>query len=661
MKNIAVLVNELTTNYNFSVLEGIESFFKEKEDVRYFVATICQPAKKGNNYDYQYWTAVDILKSPEIDAVIVITNTFLTSMKLDELIKELEVFKGKPIFSVAVPLNMEKSFYTHTVCTQAYEEVVNHMVNVHGKKKIGFFSAGLIDSPDSEDRLEAFKAALEKNGIPFDPDLVLDGDFTPGTAKEVFLAKYKTKEEVPFDAILCANDYTAGGCMLAFMELGISYPEDIALFGFDDDLFALMTKPTLSSINQSIVGSGYKAAEMAWNYLQGNAVEKMAVIQSHPVYRQSCGCITNDLDTSAYIDQTGKYHPMDERVTQQTYNLLIDKLDQINAINSLVDVMNTRTPFKDFVEKTIGMTLYVTKITDIFICLYENPLHCDKYADFFLPDEAQLVLFANDKEGVRYSSLQDERIIFNPHERILPEKYDDTKAGKYYLQAITMHESNYGYICCRLEHTDDTVISVNLKILTNVIIQSLEYQHDLDQRNILISRNQTLNLQSKTDELTQILNRRGFYEHGQQLINLSVVTGKKGVVFFCDLDGLKTINDTYGHDIGDLAIKTEAQILKKLFRDSDMVGRLSGDEFGVVAPGMALENIPALRERLLSMNESSSKEAGLPFTLSISLGSIEFSEEKSDLAILLADADDKLYIEKHLKHPERDGQKGASQ
>ena len=165
-----------------------------------------------------------------------------------------------------------------------------------------------------------------------------------------------------------------------------------------------------------------------------------------------------------------------------------------------------------------------------------------------------------------------------------------------------------------------------------------------------MENNNELVLQSRTDELTKVLNRRGTYEYGQQLIDLNISMNKTGTVFFCDLDGLKKINDTWGHEIGDLAIKTEAEVLKATFRGSDLVGRLSGDEFCVVAPGYEVENVNELRKELIENNEKFSEDAGLPFTLSISIGGMEFSNLNSSIQELLHAADQQLYEEKHIKH-----------
>lgn len=153
--------------------------------------------------------------------------------------------------------------------------------------------------------------------------------------------------------------------------------------------------------------------------------------------------------------------------------------------------------------------------------------------------------------------------------------------------------------------------------------------------------------------MTGVLNRRGFYDYGQKLASLSSSMGKTGSVMFFDLDGLKTINDTYGHKIGDLAIKVEAQVLKAAFRDSDVVGRLSGDEFGVVAPGFPSEKVSALREKLISLNEDFSKKNELPFTLSISVGAVDFDVDNHDIQMLLKVADENLYQEKRIKHSQK--------
>ena len=116
------------------------------------------------------------------------------------------------------------------------------------------------------------------------------------------------------------------------------------------------------------------------------------------------------------------------------------------------------------------------------------------------------------------------------------------------------------------------------------------------------------------------------------------------------MDGLKRINDTYGHKIGDLAIQTEARVLKEAFRSTDIVGRLSGDEFAIVSTGLSKNSIPSIRTRIEQLNIILSRDAGLPLTLSLSLGHVAFSPDKVDLDVLLSRADEKLYEEKELKH-----------
>ncbi len=93
---------------------------------------------------------------------------------------------------------------------------------------------------------------------------------------------------------------------------------------------------------------------------------------------------------------------------------------------------------------------------------------------------------------------------------------------------------------------------------------------------------------SLTDELTGLHNRRGFITLSQQQIRQAKRTKKEMLLLFVDLDGLKKINDGFGHSEGDRALFAVAALLRETFRDSDIVARIGGDEFAVLA--METEN-----------------------------------------------------------------------
>jgi DNA-binding LacI/PurR family transcriptional regulator len=102
---------------------------------------------------------------------------------------------------------------------------------------------------------------------------------------------------------------------------------------------------------------------------------------------------------------------------------------------------------------------------------------------------------------------------------------------------------------------------------------------------ILESHNSQLKELALRDELTGLYNRRGFLTLAEHLFKAQYRKGQEMTLFFGDLDGLKTINDTWGHEAGDEAIRTVARALLDAFRMEDVAARLGGDEFVVLAPG----------------------------------------------------------------------------
>ncbi|MBU0983616.1 MAG: GGDEF domain-containing response regulator [candidate division Zixibacteria bacterium] len=157
------------------------------------------------------------------------------------------------------------------------------------------------------------------------------------------------------------------------------------------------------------------------------------------------------------------------------------------------------------------------------------------------------------------------------------------------------------------------------------------------------------------DDLTGTANRRGFMALAQQQLAMSRRTGRKLVLFFIDLDGLKHINDTFGHGEGDAAIVETAGVLRETFRESDIIGRLGGDEFAVLAIDASGANAEILKEHLQeNLNRHNAREHRR-YSLSVSLGSVQFDPAvPASLEELLSEADSLMYENKVARGQQRE-------
>jgi diguanylate cyclase (GGDEF)-like protein len=151
---------------------------------------------------------------------------------------------------------------------------------------------------------------------------------------------------------------------------------------------------------------------------------------------------------------------------------------------------------------------------------------------------------------------------------------------------------------------------------------------------------------SLTDELTALYNRRRFFVLTEQCLKVAVRTKKRPLLLFIDMDDLKWINDHYGHNEGDHALIDLANILKKTFRESDIIARIGGDEF-VVLSETADENGEILMTRLIENIRDCNAKASQRYKLSISIGAAQFDPEHPvSIDELLSRADAMMYAQK---------------
>ena len=151
---------------------------------------------------------------------------------------------------------------------------------------------------------------------------------------------------------------------------------------------------------------------------------------------------------------------------------------------------------------------------------------------------------------------------------------------------------------------------------------------------------------SLTDELTGLYNRRRFFVLTEQCLKVAIRTKKRSLLLYIDMDDLKWINDHYGHNEGDHALIDLAGILKKTFRDSDIIARMGGDEFVVLLESTG-ENDEILMTRLYENIKDHHAEGTRRYKLSISVGAAQFdSENPISIDELLSKADTLMYAQK---------------
>jgi diguanylate cyclase (GGDEF)-like protein len=159
-----------------------------------------------------------------------------------------------------------------------------------------------------------------------------------------------------------------------------------------------------------------------------------------------------------------------------------------------------------------------------------------------------------------------------------------------------------------------------------------------------LNAQENLKLLATTDSLTGLWNRRYFMERGEFEVNIVKRTGLPLSLLFIDCDFFKTINDTYGHGVGDKILKRAAAVLKTHVRGTDIVTRLGGEEFCILAPNTSLESAGILAEKLRSYFESAIFEVdGETIQFTISIGVSTYSAEVDGIDGLLVQADKACY------------------
>ena len=241
--------------------------------------------------------------------------------------------------------------------------------------------------------------------------------------------------------------------------------------------------------------------------------------------------------------------------------------------------------------------------------------------------------------------------------------YPKDRRYTFVVSTLFYMDEHLGFVVCEPDFVDIHLIeslmveiSCSLKLINLIQARRTIERQLQDALTELEKYNEQLSNISETDEMTKLLNRRGFMAHARDMLGMARRMRKDGLLFFADLDGLKGINDTYGHEEGDNAIKVAAGVLRKAFRDMDIIARLGGDEFTVFAMNAGVGMIETFEKRIAGYVEDYNKASDKPYKVSVSIGGVPFVHtDNVSIETLMNKADVLLYQQKKEKKAKMKG------
>lgn len=640
---LGLLIHDYGNEFSQELEAGIMAFCRHLNCTLY-VFPIGEMHSPYAIYDYQKRAGAALVNSNSVDGILIATGTQGNFISKEDLTAFIKSFSPIPTISIGDVIEGIPSVVPDT--KKGMYELVNHLIKKHKCRRFGLMSVEG-NATVAIDRTEAFMKALHDNKLDIDKNDIMHAHFTYASAFEQ-LEEYEKKYGIPsFDAVVALNDEMAFGCIDYFAQRHISVPDQVIVTGYDDAERASHTAPSLTTVSQSIFLQGYNAAESLYAKLSGGTVPEFQSIPTKAVCRQSCGCVPPLESTFRTVSTAGE---LLERPRTLRINSISEWAEKKSQIISIVSYQNdTQLDMTlDQLRKRMNRDIHGFEISGAAVVLYKEAVETEEFEYFPLPSKAYVYIAYDDAVGMEMNP-ESKYIEFNPNEEILPPGMLSDTAERKYVFPIYHCSVQYGYMIFRPGNFDSTLYTILCTTFSSVIAASYNYTKSLLERQKLTRNNSELLHISHTDEMTGLLNRRGYMQHGQQTILMSLDMNQTGFVVFGDMDGLKKINDTWGHEAGDRAIKAEAKILQKTFRSTDVIGRIGGDEFGMIAVGMDKKSFDRIKTRLKKFCNEYNETSGEPFQLSISLGAVQYSHENDNLMVLLNEADSLLYIEKRRK------------
>lgn len=619
-KRIGLIIAEAAGPYQTEFIKGVNSMASNLGyDVLVFGTFVKQSEQE--RYELGERNIFSLINFDMLDGVIVAGDTLkLRGLKEKIFPRLLNECKCPVVFADYInDMGFENITTDDTFC---YEEIVDHLIEVHGCHDILFFS-GSYEVSTTQTRFEGYKKSLAKHNIELNPDFyTFEGDFWIDSGKQVARDIIDGRRPRP-DAITFCGDTMAVAALEEFQAAGWKIPEDIIITGYDAFDIGLRCRPPLTSYSPPVASTGSNAVIKLDSMINNCAPKAPAISRGRLEIGGSCGCCE------------------DFRYTKRIYYKNETSLSYDDFLYSnMMEDLNELEDFEDLLKKIIFFLYLIPEWQSFYMCL------CDNWLDGTSPYDDPLLVEGYTDEIVLHINAQREysRYVHEPFDKkiMLPALYEEReKPTTFFFIPLHINQKCLGYSVLSYGSKPRT-FDINYMNWTKHICNALEYyrlQYKLS------------NL-AFVDILTGAYTRAGIQKNIKPLLDRIDDEKNRFLVLVVDLDRLKTINDTYGHQCGDMAIHETARVLHSVCDDIEICARTGGDEFVILGCGEYQDDktddlINKINAKINRLNRSKK----LDFTVSVSIGGVlRKISEAQDIDELYHDADRNMYKMKEIHH-----------
>lgn len=618
-KKIALLQGGFNVEIMKEVMHGVLERTKE-EGADLYIFNCYGGDSEDLLYNKGEYGVFSLIQCEDYDGLILAANN-ITSHQERKRLAEMLAKSGKPV--VSMEFVMEGLHRVGCDNYRSMKEVTRHMIEVHGCRKIFFLAGPEKDNYESDQRLLGVQDGMKEAGIELKKEWIRYSNYTYVGGKRAFEDFWEAEGELP-DCLIAANDEMAIGYCAAAREHGFYAPEDFLVAGFDNSRFSESYKPRLTTVDRETFGAGYQGCDVLFRLISGEEVPQITNLETKVAYRSSCGCKESrnrrKMGRRLFVESSLMLKHMNMNV-----QVMYKKLVQCENWKEYCSVLEENV-------REIGcQAMYLMVNRGEKLHPYSNKSVLENGFD-----EKMSVMFAWEQGNLlSYEEPIDVRTLF-------PQDQQDEESHSYLICPVHFQEREIGY--CVIKDSATLIDNESVYTWAHSINMSMEI---LLERLALKKANEMLDALSSIDALTGVYNRIGLTRYAEKLLCRDRRKNRETLILFADINKLKFINDTYGHESGDLAIRTVADVLKQACPKNSLVVRYGGDEFVMIISDCNEEMGEKLKKEMNAALKLANEKNDFPYELSSSIGYICANpEEENPLEYYVKKADDIMYKEK---------------